>query len=117
MRLPGTLRPVLLGFVILAVPLLCGASESGCGASEVPLGSNVPGEGEFACGDVVCTIATQYCYEIPGDGNVPTKYQCSELPAECPSSNATCDCIPRIGCETNPCTGNASTGLHYFGCF
>lgn len=49
----------------------------------------------FACDDLVCDAASEYCYEDIFDG--PSEFSCSTFPARC-ADDPTCECLVPIVC-------------------
>ncbi len=49
----------------------------------------------FACADLVCDAALEYCYEDIFDG--PSEFSCVPIPERC-AADRTCDCLVPIVC-------------------
>lgn len=64
--------------------------------------------GNFACGDIQCRIATQYCQRQPHTGGADT-FSCLLLPGACATTSG-CACLQNQACG-NSCTGSAATGM------
>ena len=49
----------------------------------------------FACADLECDAATEYCYEDIADA--PSEFSCQPIPARC-ADDPSCECIVPIAC-------------------
>ena len=62
-----------------------------------------PPRGEFACGNVFCTIGAHYCQQQVSDvGGIPDGFSCLPLPGACGNA-PTCDCLAEEPCADFSC--------------
>jgi hypothetical protein len=66
------------------------------GADRSQAGGCAPPAGFFACGDTACDSLTQMCTDFDSGGS--HFFVCEPLPSQC-TSNPTCACVARIGCD------------------
>jgi hypothetical protein len=84
----------------------CLADSAGVGTSR--LGSCGPApQGHFACGDVFCKKATQFCMNSSGDGCAFPGNECRDLPQGCGSASCEAcvdpsnECLDDLACSAN----------------
>jgi hypothetical protein len=86
------------------------ALAPGDGSSDGAIARDAPaaaGDGGFACGDLTCDAATQYCQVLAGgtlpDGGRQSSYRCDEFNIVC-TTDHTCACLQRNLKCSNSCT-------------
>lgn len=94
--------PVVLGLGLALVPA-CDAGDEPDGDGDVDGGGDGGGP-TMACGELACSIRTQYCYVVAagaegGQGTI----ECRALPEACRGlADPTCDCVdpgPAFACS------------------
>jgi hypothetical protein len=69
------------------------------------------GGSEFACGELECDSATQYCQVyVAGQRGESNSYQCLDVPGEC-SQATDCTCLHEVADVVNPCECSEEHGL------
>lgn len=84
----------------------CLADSAGVGTSRFGACGAAP-EGRFACGDLFCAKAVEYCMVKPGDGCGFGNYECRANPKSCGGALAcacldlTAECMDGLQCNAN----------------
>jgi hypothetical protein len=101
----GTCKPRPAGCNLLFAPVCgcdggvhgndCGARSSGSDVS-VAGGCTAP-EGQFGCGALFCSLASQYCSRGISDVGGPDEYYCKPLPSSCGQAPS-CACMTGEAC-------------------
>ena len=115
---PGSCKKRPQGCDLMYAPICaCDGSVAGNECAAQSGGSDVNGKGGckppqamFACGQIFCSVAQQYCERATSDvGGWPDSYSCKTLPAACATAPS-CGCLMNEPCGTL-CEGDSMGNL------